>query len=222
MVLTTASLRKRLKLWHLLQILTALLLIGWLLVVCVQLMNKTFEYLNASQQTVARILIEQLARQALPLLQEQQLPQLQQLVESYASDANIHDVVIYNALGEPLAQSAAAQPIASLLGFTDTTNAEATPHQELTPYVTTLSEHNAPVGYVRLTVNSLKLSGLSEDYLDYGVDALLKMGLGTLAIGFLLTRALSRKRYRWKTFARGPLGFANSPSLSGRRWPAKK
>jgi len=224
MVLTTATLRKRLKLWHMMQILAALLLTGWLLVIWLQLMNKTFEYLNASQQTVARILIEHLAREASPLLQQEPSPQLQQLVDSYASDSNIHDVVIYNALGEPLVQSGAAQPISTLLGLDDSSRTAQTGDTspgELTPYITTITEHNTPVGYVRMTVNSPKLWQQSNNYLDYGNETLLKLLLGTLTVGFLLTRALSRKRYRWITYARRPLLLANSRSWPGRRWSAK-
>jgi uncharacterized membrane protein affecting hemolysin expression len=217
-----------------------------------QLVNQTLRYLHANQQVLARILSSHLAQEVTPLLQHEnsQAQALQQLAESYADNTSIHDVVFYNAEGDTLAQSSQAVPVSVVLDVrgetppvmdvdqeaaSDAVPAETTVDtpltgmeassaatEGLTPYIATIGAPDAPLGYVRVTINSAQLWALSQDYLDYGYNALLQLGLGILAISFLLTRALSGKRYRWMTYARRPLWLAHQAPWAIGHWRKKQ
>ncbi len=188
--LQTNSKRKLLRLRYLL---LAVLLLAALLQLFLYASERSSAILDSQAHIMARLLAQQSALAARPLLSDNDNSAAQALVNNLAADPFIIDATLYRQDGTTLARSDNALPLPQLLGFAGADKVLG--EQRIAPYVGEIRSANnqQTLGYLRVTLNHQALSDSMALPQTQTLDlARLLLGMAIL-LGFLLALALTRR-----------------------------
>jgi membrane protein len=190
----------RLIIWRTLQLLVAVGLIGYLAYLTINLQILADKSRIEQTQRFGYTLTNRAANDAARYLEASNGDELARLVNDLSLDPLVRDVTIYDAFGVVLHQSKDPLPLDLVLNITPkTTSADAREiAQNRIPYIAELFQESTKIGYLRVTLEQGKILSVMSAYQQKANELLQTMLFIALLIGFLLTRALSKKRQWWQ------------------------
>ena len=142
---------------------------------------------------MARLLAQQSALAARPLLNDSDNSDALVLVNNLAADPYIIDATLYRQDGTTLASSDNALPLPQLLGFAGTSKTFG--DQRITPYIGEIRDLSGQktLGYLRVTLNHQALFDSMAQPQAQTLDLARLLLVMAIMLGFLLALALTRR-----------------------------
>lgn len=182
----------RRKLPRLRYLLLAIVLLIALLQLFLYASERSSAIFDSQARIMARLLAQQSALAARPLLSDSDNSAALALVNNLAADPYIIDATLYRQDGTTFARSDNALPLPQLLGFAGT--AKVLGDQHITPYVGEIRAANGQqvLGYLRVTLNHQALSDSMAQPKTQTLDLARLLLVMAILLGFLLALALTQ------------------------------
>ncbi len=203
-----ASLTKKRKVvfWRVTQLIFAIGLCVYLIHLSLSLQFLGDQTRTEQTQMFGYTLTNRAAQDAARYLQEKKPEELERLVNLLAQDPLVRDATIYSMNGEMIHQSKDPMALRTLLNIDKQISSDSARNR--IPYIAELYQEKNKIGYLRVTLEQGQYLAMLDKYQQQGSEVLRVMILVALAVGFLLTRALSKKRHWWQLLQQNyPLGF---------------
>ncbi|RJG51332.1 hypothetical protein D1Z90_00950 [Motilimonas pumila] len=192
--------QKHLYIWRAMQLLLALVLLGYIIYLNVDLNYLASKSRTEQTQMFGSTLTSRAAQDAATFLQNEQTEELDRLVASLAADPLVRDATIYNHLGEIIHQSedpASLDLVLHIKPVKSSSDARESAHNRI-PYVAELYQEKQKIGYLRVTLEQGKILQQINNYQSQARSSTKTMLVLAFLVGFLITRNLSKKRRWWQ------------------------
>lgn len=174
-------------------LLSAILLLLALLQLFLYASERSSAIFDSQARIMARLLAQQSALAARPLLSDSDDSDAQVLVNDLAANPYIIDATLYRQDGTVFARSADALPLPQLLGFAG--EEKALGQQRIAPYIGEIrdSSDEQTLGYLRVTLNHQALRDAMAQPQTQTLFLARLLLMMAIVLGFLLALALTRR-----------------------------